>query len=79
LKEESGSSADDGVSKKDFKERKTTRVGTIFYLKSGSHQQEIKQKAAFASDGQFIYMHQEGLGLLKMGTGSQGQMIGQVY
>lgn len=37
LKEEGDSSADDGSSKKDFKERKTTRVGTIFYLKSGSH------------------------------------------
>lgn len=24
-------------------------------------------------------MHQEGLGLLKMGTGTAGQMLGQVY
>lgn len=69
LKEEGDSTGDDASSKRDFKERLVTKVGTIFYLKSGTHVQEIKQKAAFASDGQYIYMHQEGLGLLKMGTG----------
>lgn len=53
LKEEGDMSADgpDTHTKKDFKEWKTTRTGTIFYLKSGSYQQEIKQKASFASDG----------------------------
>ncbi|CDW73494.1 UNKNOWN [Stylonychia lemnae] len=81
LKEESTGSQDgsDSVLKKDYKERKVTRTGTIFYLQSGSFKQEIKQRASFASDGQYIYMHQEGLGLLKMGTGAQGQMIAQVY
>lgn len=62
----------DTHSKRDFTERKITRSGIIFYLKSGSHQQEIKAKASFACDGQYIYMHQEGLGLLKMGTGAHG-------
>lgn len=58
LKEEGDSASDDGGSlKKDFKERKTTRQGMIFYLKSGQYQQEIKVKAAFATDGQYIYMH----------------------
>ena len=69
----------EGLQKKDFSERKTTRQGTIFYLKAGTYQQEIKKTAAFAQDGQFIYMHQEGLGLLKMGTGAAGQMIGQIF
>jgi hypothetical protein len=63
-----------------FGEKKTTKSGLIFYLKAGQHQQEIKQRASFAIDGeaQTVYMHQEGLGLLKMGSGSGGQMIGQV-
>lgn len=47
----------DTHSKRDFTERKITRSGIIFYLKSGSHQQEIKAKASFACDGQYIYMH----------------------
>lgn len=47
----------DSIQKKDFSERKVTRTGTIFYLKSGTYQQEIKQRASFASDGQYIYMH----------------------
>lgn len=39
LKEDSGADSNDGdvIQKKDFKERKTTRVGTIFYLKSGTY------------------------------------------
>ena len=51
LKEEGTDSSDEGLSKKDFKERKTTRKGMIFYLKSGQHQQEIKVKSSFATDG----------------------------
>jgi hypothetical protein len=64
-----------------FGEIKVTKSGTIFFLKAGSNQQEIKTKAAFACDGenQVIFMHQEGLGLIRMGTGASGQMIGQVY
>ena len=38
----------EGMLKKDFSERKTTRQGTIFYLKAGTYQQEIKKSAAFA-------------------------------
>jgi hypothetical protein len=38
LKEEGDSSGDDVSSKRDFKERLVTKVGTIFYLKSGTHQ-----------------------------------------
>jgi len=55
--------------------------GNIFFLKAGKYQQEIKSKAAFAcdGDGSYIYFHQEGLGLVKMGTGASGQMIGQVF
>ena len=64
-----------------FGEKKTTKSGLIFYLKAGTHQQEIKQRAAFAieSETQIVFMHQEGLGLLRMGSGVSGQMIGQVY
>ena len=65
--------------KSNFGERKITKAGTIFYLKAGQYLQEIKQKAAFACDGQYIFMHQEGLGLLKMSAGGVGQMVGQVY
>ena len=56
LKEDHNTSAE-GSQTKSFKERKITRSGTIFYLKAGSSEQEIKQRASFACDGQFIYMH----------------------
>lgn len=80
LKEDdSVSSGTEGSQKKNFDERTITKRGTIFYLKTGAYQQEISKEASFACDGKFIYMHQQGLGLLKMGTGSVGQMIGQVY
>ena len=62
MKEDNSLDSQDGFGenssqKKDFSERKTTRAGTLFYLKSGTYQQEIKPKAAFTSDGQYIYMH----------------------
>ena len=61
-----------------FGDKKTTKSGILFYLKAGQYAQQIKQRASFAvdGDGQYIYMHQEGLGLLKMGVGASGQMIG---
>jgi len=61
-----------------FGDKKTTKSGLIFYLKAGTHMQEIKQRAAFAveSESQVVFMHQEGLGLLRMGSGSAGQMVG---
>jgi hypothetical protein len=36
------------------------------------YKQEIKQKASFTCDGegQYIYIHQEGLGLAKLGIGA---------
>ena len=56
VKEEDHISADSSQ-KKDFSERKVTKQGVIFYLKSGTYQQEIKQRVIFASDGQHIFMH----------------------
>ena len=79
LKDDEQSGPSEGSTKKNFSERKVTKQGTIFYLNAGQYKTELQDKAAIASDGQFIYLHQEGLGLLKMGTGSAGQMIGQVY
>ncbi len=82
LIKENGSSQDEGVKKiPKFGEIKISKSGIIFFLKAGKYQQEIKKSASFAidSEGQYVYMHQEGLGLVKMGAGAQGQMIGQVY
>lgn len=72
LKDEGDSAAvsGDSYTKKSLADRKTSKSGTIFYLKAGANQQEIKQRAAMTTDGQYIYLHQEGLGLLKMSTGS---------
>lgn len=73
------SSQEEGTKKlSKFGDKKVTKSGIIFFLKAGKHQQDIKKSASFAVDteGQYIYMHQEGLGLVKMGTGAQGQMIG---
>jgi hypothetical protein len=61
--------------KRDFSSRKRTKQGNIFALKKNP----ATEKVSLASDGQFIYLHQEGLGLMKLGTGAQGQMIGQVF
>ena len=83
LKESMQAQDDKSVIKKiqKFGDIKVTKNGTIFFLKAGKYQQEIKQKASITCDGegQFIYIHQEGLGLVKLGTGAQGQMIGQVF
>jgi hypothetical protein len=73
LKEEDHSSGTENtLLKKDFSERKISKSGTIFYLKKNP----VNEKASFACDTQYLYLHQEGLGLLKMGTGVAGQMIG---
>ena len=53
LKGDSASSGpEDSGSKKlgKFGEKKTTKSGLIFYLRAGQHQQQIKQRAAFAVD-----------------------------
>ncbi len=78
-----GAAGAKGAAKKHpkFGNVKITKNGTIFFLKAGKYQQEIKKKSAFTCDGkgQFIYFHQAGLGLVKMGAGASGQMIGQIF
>jgi hypothetical protein len=72
---QSGTNEDSGAKKiPKFGDIKVIKSGIIFFLKAGKYQQEIKSRAAFTcdGDGSYIYLHQEGLGLVKMGTGAPG-------
>ena len=64
-----------------FGDIKIIKNGIVFFLKAGKYKQEFKSSSGFTCDGEgsYIYLHQEGLGLVKMGTGAPGQMIGQVF
>lgn len=73
IKEEEGSSSGDASQqKKNYSERKVTKSGTMFYLKKNP----LNDKVSFACDSQNLFVHQEGLGLIKMGLGAGGQMMG---
>ena len=52
-----------------YETRTQTKRGDIFYLQAGSKAQNLTFKAALATDSQYLFVHQEGLGLVKMSTG----------
>ena len=72
MKEEDHVPTETSLQKKNFGDRKISKQGNIFYLKKNP----LNEKASFTGDGQFIYLHQEGLGLIKFSAGGPGQMMG---
>jgi len=77
IKEDSTVSQD--LSKINFSSRQKTKEGDIFYLQTGSYEKQIDMESSATTDGEFIYLHQKELGLLKIGTGQKNQMLGKVY
>lgn len=39
----------------------------------------MKKNFGFTTDGEFLYIHCKGLGLMKIGTGENNKMLGKVY
>ena len=69
------SAEDQSLQKQDFSQRKLSKEGTVFYFL----RYPVDSRMSMATDGQFIYVHQPGIGLLKMSTGSSEHMMGQIF
>jgi hypothetical protein len=39
----------------------------------------MRKSLGYTTDGEFIYLHSKGLGLLKIGTGENDKMLAKVY
>ncbi|CDW82480.1 hect e3 ubiquitin [Stylonychia lemnae] len=72
LLQENTASSEQIIDKDHFNQYVTGKTGRIFKV-------VIASKVALATDGQFLYFHDTTQGLIKLGTGTQDQMVGQVF
>jgi len=71
-----------GQVNKNYNDSKILNSVPLFYFKSGPYKNnklKLTEKMALANDGHFIYLHQKGYGLFKLGTGHGGTALGTVY